>query len=241
MSAAFANLQLLAAKIGARFDKGEPLVLTTGRCAASLATLPVVARRHPDAAVVWFDAHGDSNRPSDDRSTDRGYLGGMVITGAVGEWETGLGGGLDLANVILVGARDLDPPEQARIDAGEILLVPSGPGLGSRLKEAIAGRRVYVHLDCDVLDAGLIATEYQVPDGLQWTDLRQAFEVLADHEVLGLEIAEYEASWPDGSSNDPNRLLVAIQPVVAGLLGSSPASLPEVDASRVDRPSPGAE
>jgi arginase len=84
----------------------------------------------------------------------------------VGEWETGLGRGLALANVILVGARDLDPPEQARIDSGQIRLVPVGEGLGARLTQALGGRRVYVHLDCDVMDEGLVATKYQVSDGL---------------------------------------------------------------------------
>lgn len=231
LKSAFPTLQSLAAKIEERFESGEPLVLTTGRCAASLATLPVVARRYPDAAFVWLDAHGDSNRPSDDASTDASYLGGMVITGAAGEWETGLGAGLDLANVVLVGARDLDPPEQARIDAGEICLVPPGAGLGSRLKDAIGGRQVYIHLDCDVLTDGLVATEYQVPDGLQWIDLREAFEILAHHEVVGLEIAEYEASWPDGRPNDPGPLLVAIQPVLDGLLGSRPANSSELQFS----------
>ncbi|WP_444847916.1 arginase family protein [Duganella caerulea] len=51
----------------------------SSRCAASLATLPVVARHRPDACVVWFDAHADLNTPS---TTDSGYLGGMVA-GAV--------------------------------------------------------------------------------------------------------------------------------------------------------------
>lgn len=145
------------------------------------------------------------------------YLGGMVISGAAGEWDTGFGREVDLGNVILVGARDLDPPEQVRIDAGQIRLVRVGAGLGSRLKDAIGGRRVYVHLDCDVLDSGLLATEYQVPGGLQWTDLLDAFESLAAHELVGLEITEYEASWPGGKPNDPSQLLSAMQPVLAML------------------------
>lgn len=219
LSAALPNLRSLAVKIAQRLDNDEPLVLTTGRCAASLATLPMVAQRYPDAAIVWFDAHGDSNLPDGPGATEASYLGGMVITGAAGEWRTGLREGLNLANVILVGARDLDPPEQGRIDAGEISLVPPGAELGLRLREAIRGRQLYIHLDCDVLTAGLLATEYQVAGGLQWRDLLEAFEVLGDHDVLGLEIAEYEASWPDGRPNDPNPLLAAIQPVLRRLLG----------------------
>lgn len=213
LHAATPNLRLLAQRTAERLNAGERMVITMGRCAASIATLPLVARQFPDAAIVYFDAHGDCNVPVEGRVTD--YLGGMVISGAAGEWDTGFGREVDLGNVILVGARDLDPPEQVRIDAGQIRLVPVGAGLGARLKDAIGGRRVYVHLDCDVLDAGLLATEYQVPGGLQWADLLDAFESLAEHELVGLEITEYEASWPGGKPNDPSQLLSAMQPVLA--------------------------
>jgi len=220
LAVALPNLRRLAAHVAERLDSGGAPVLTLGRCAASLATLPVIASRYPDAAIVWFDAHGDSNAPAADGSTDAGYLGGMVLTGAAGEWRTGLGGGLDLGNVILVGSRDLDPPEQARVDQGQIALVPPGPLLGPRLERAVGGRRVYVHLDCDVMTAGLLATEYQVADGLDWSDLEEAFRVLAASMPIGLEVAEYEAAWPDGEPNDPTRLLAAIAPVLTSLLAN---------------------
>lgn len=215
LHAAAPNLRLLARRVAECLDAGDRMVLTMGRCAASIATLPLIAGRFPNTAIVWFDAHGDCNVPVEGRATD--YLGGMVLTGAAGEWDTGFGRGVDLAKVILVGARDLDPPEQVRVDEGQIRLVPAGAGLGSRLKDAIGGRSVYVHLDCDVLDAGLLATEYQVAGGLKWTDLLDAFESLAAHEPVGLEITEYEASWPGGKPNDPSELLSAIQPVLAVL------------------------
>lgn len=92
----------------------------------------------------------------------------MAITGAAGEWDTGFEDDLNLANVILVGARDLDPPEKHRIDRGQITLVPLGPNLLPQLEKAVGGHRLYIHLDCDVLDARLIATEYQSPYGLSF-------------------------------------------------------------------------
>lgn len=197
-----------------RLDEEERPILAMGRCAASIASLPLIARKHPDAVVVWFDAHGDCNVPVDGCVSDMNYLGGMVITGAAGEWDTGFGSGLSLDNVILVGSRDLDPPEVQRIEGGQIKLVSVGAGLGSRLKDAIAGRDVYVHLDCDVLTAGLIATEYQSPEGLSYSDLRDAFSILAQHHVLGLEITEYEGIWPNGEDCSPEQLIEAIHPVV---------------------------
>lgn len=145
------------------------------------------------------------------------YLGGMVLTGAAGEWPTGLGNDLDLANVVLVGGRDFDLPEQARITSGLIAHVGIGPDLPRRLTDAIGGRPIYIHLDCDVLDAGLLATEYQSPGGLTFAGLAAAFDVLAQHDVVGLEIAEYETCWPDGRPNDSSELVRAIEPVLLKL------------------------
>ena len=95
------------------------------------------------------------------------------------------------------------------------MLVPAGRDLGNRLRGAIAGRKVYVHLDCDVLSPGLLTTEYQIPQGLDYDDLQEAFEALSKCEVIGVEIAEYEDSGPDGRLNDPSRLLSAIHPLLA--------------------------
>lgn len=218
LDAAMPNLQQLSRDTAERLENGDGGILSTmGRCAASIATLPLVARRFPEAAIVWFDAHGDCNVPFSGRANDMSYLGGMVLTGAAGEWDTGLGDGLDLGNVILVGARDLDPPEQTRIELGQIEFVSVGKALGSRLREALRGRRAYIHLDCDVMNEGLLATEYQVSGGLHWSDLREAFEVLALHDPIGLEIAECEDSWPDGEPNDMSDLLLAVRPVLAAL------------------------
>ena len=230
LTAASPWLRCLSAHYDALLRDGNtPLLTTMGRCASALATLPVVARYRPDAAIVWFDAHGDCNTPS---TSSSGYLGGLVLTGAAGRWETdwkdntGLGGDLDLANVILVGARDLDPAERALIDAGTIALVPTGDGLPERLRSAIAGREVYVHLDCDVLNPGIVPTEYAVDGGLSLDDLSTAAQVLADCGLIGLEIAEFEIGWSgdwadrkrlEGSPEtcSPDALLDALAPLLA--------------------------
>jgi arginase family enzyme len=182
-----------------------------GRCAAGLATVPEVARRHPQACVVWFDAHGDSNLPT---SNAVPYLGGMVITGAAGHWDSGLGEGLDIANVVLVGARDLDPYEQALIDSGRLKLVDVGPRLVERLAAAVGARDVYVHLDCDVLEPGIVPVEYEVPGGLTLADLHACATELAKRRVIGIEIAEFECAWLDGRPAAPDPLVDAIAPLL---------------------------
>lgn len=190
LDAARPELKVLSQTLDQTFRQGYTPITTLGRCAASLATLPVVARHHPQALVVWFDAHADSNLPGNSAS---GYLGGLVLTGAAGLWPTGLPSGLALGNVVLVGARDIDPAEQTLIDDGRLRLVKPGSDLASRLAAAIGERPVYVHLDCDVLEPSIVPTEYLVDGGLTLADLQQAAAVLAKNEVIGLEISEFQA------------------------------------------------
>jgi arginase len=219
LEAAVSDLRQLGAHIGHILDRGARPLSVMGRCAASLATLPQVARRRRNAAVVWLDAHGDCNVPTQGAESAGNYRGGMVLTGAAGLWETGLGADLDLGQVVLVGGRDFDPPERARIERGELALVEVGPDLGARLRQAVRDRAVYVHIDCDVLDAGLVPTEYQVPGGFSLRDLAEACAVLAEHEVVGVEFTEFEGEWPSGEIDDGSRLVEATELLLRGLGG----------------------
>ncbi len=214
------GLVALAARLDGRLAAGEKSLLATSRCAASLATLPVVARRCPDAAVVWLDAHADCNTPADKADAEDAYLGGMVLSGASGEWRSGLGDDLRLEQVILVGGRDLDAPEITKIRDGRLRHVEVGEAIGRRVAEAIGARPVYIHLDCDVLSAGLLPTEYQVDGGLDFEALREALDALSACDVVGLEIAEYEGAWPDGRAGDLESLLRAVTPLVRSLCWS---------------------
>ena len=215
LAAARPNLRVLAEALERAFSAQRTPFTTLSRCAVALATLPVLAKHRPEACVVWFDAHGDINTPD---TTQSGYLGGMVLTGAAGRWDSGLGGGLDLANVVLVGAHDLDPAESALIEGGAPRLVSAGPNLVERLGAAIADRAIYVHLDCDVLEPGLVRTEYSVPGGLTLSDLHDACGVIARNEVVGFEIAELEVA-PDSLADELSigALLDALQPLIGAI------------------------
>ena len=47
-----------------------------------------------------------------------------------------------------------------------------------------------MHIDCEVLELGAVLTDYLVPGGLGLADLRQAAEVIAESEIVGIEIGE---------------------------------------------------
>lgn len=212
LAASMPTLRAMADRLDQVLAAGMTPVSASSRCAVALATLPVVAAHRPDAVVVWFDAHADLNTPG---NTMTGYLGGLAYSGPLGLWDSGLGSGLAAGNAVLVGARDIDPPEMDLINAGDVALVKVGPSMAQELREVIAGRPVYVHIDCDVLDAGTVPTDYRVPDGMTLEDLRATAEVLAENDVVGIEVGELEsAADPHTPPSYVTRLLDALDPLL---------------------------
>ena len=214
LDVALGDLSVLASRLDQVFRLGQMPVTALTRCAAAIATLPVVVRHHPEVCVVWFDAHADLNTP---QMSSSGYLGGMALSGPAGLWSSGLGAGLSVDNIVLVGARDMDPCELALVESGQVKLVPAGvASLPDALTEAVAGRPVYVHLDCDVLEPGIVPTEYRVPGGLSLDDLRGACAALARMDVVGLEIAEFQCAWEQGGQPaSPANLVGALEPLLS--------------------------
>ena len=137
LDAARDELEAFAAHYEVLWAGSAVPVTALSRCAGALATLPVVAANRPDALVVWFDAHADLNIPE---STPSGYLGGLALSGPLGLWDSGLGTGLGTDNVVLVGVRDIDPPEAELIEGAGIPLVGPGEGFAERLGRVVDGR-----------------------------------------------------------------------------------------------------
>lgn len=216
LAAAIPTLREMADRLDDVFTQGLLPVTASSRCAVALATLPVVARHRPDAVVVWFDAHADLNTPD---NTTTGYLGGLAFSGPLGLWDSSLGAGLRPQNAVLVGARDIDAPEQALIDSGTVAWVRVGPSMADELKRVVNGRPVYVHIDCDVLDAGTVPTDYLVPDGMTLEDLHASAQALAGSELVGLEVGELESA-PD--QTDPPAYVTGLLGALEPLLPSGP-------------------
>lgn len=219
LAVAMPALREMGTRYGALLGRGEKPVTALSRCAVALATLPVVARYRPDAVVVWFDAHADLNTPA---TTVSGYLGGLALSGPLGLWESGLGSGLAATNIILVGARDIDEAEQVLLNDGNIDVVAVGAGMVEVLRQVVTGRPVYVHIDCDVLEPGLVPTDYSVPAGMTLTQLTACMQVLADSEVIGVEVGELETDHCQVETVDPRepaRVIVrALEPLLRTLV-----------------------
>jgi len=119
-----------------------------------------------------------------------------------------------MSNIVLVGARDLDPHEKQLVASGVLRVLPPGPHLVERLSGAVGMRDIYVHLDCDVLEPGQVPLEYEVPGGLTFAELRACATELARRRVVGVEIAEFESQFKDGRPADADALIEAIAPLL---------------------------
>lgn len=172
------------------FDAKRYPILITPRCATAIATLPVVLNNYPEAVVVYFDAHGDLHTPE---SSESGYLGGMPIAAALGEWDSGYGSGLRSDRLVHIGGRDLDRYEQEFIKRKNIFTIKTQDFAGdlSEFANFINGKPVFVHLDTDVYDPSEVSAEYAVDKGLFREDVAQIIGLITDNaQLIGLEITE---------------------------------------------------
>jgi arginase len=129
----------------------RPVVLG-GCCCSHIGAVAGLARTHGRIGVVWLDAHGDLNTP---QTSPSGNEWGMPFRVILDDGHAAVG------DCVLIGARALDPPEEAFI--AESALADSVDDL-DRVLSGVGG--VYVAFDCDVLDADEIACFMPEPGGI---------------------------------------------------------------------------
>jgi len=149
----------------------RPLVLG-GCCCAHIGAVEGLAARHGRLALVWLDAHGDLNTPE---SSPSGDLWGMPLRMLLDA------GAVEADDVLLVGARNLDPPER------EYLAL-----LGLRTEEgeldgALDGTEgAYVALDVDVLEPDGVRPFMPEPGGLSLAETESLFTRIRERTpILG--------------------------------------------------------
>jgi len=164
----------------------RPLVLG-GCCCAHVGAVEALAARHKRLGVVWLDAHGDLNTVASSPSGN--------------DWATPLRQLVDTGtvradDVALVGARNLDPPEERFIaDAG---VHASDDAIG----RATDGMDcVYVAFDADVLEPGEAAMFMPEPGGLTLDAAESLLRTIArEHAVVG---AGFSGLRDDGRNVEP--------------------------------------
>lgn len=170
---AFELNRLLAGQVSSAIrNKMFPVVLA-GNCNSCLGTLAGIGQ--DPIGIVWFDAHGDFNTPE---TTLSGFFDGMGLAVATGRcWRTLTGTipgfrPISEANVVHIGARDLDPEEERLLQQSEIEVIRPSESIRKvveaafdKLRDKVAG--LYLHVDIDVLDTGeALPNRLAVPGGL---------------------------------------------------------------------------
>jgi arginase len=129
----------------------RPLVLG-GCCCSHIGAVEALAARRGRIGLLWFDAHGDLNTPE---TSPSGNEWGMPLRMLLDS------GALRPDDVALIGARNLDPPE-------EDFIASIGLGLGPQAVDgALADTAgMYVALDFDAFAEDEVASWMPEPGGL---------------------------------------------------------------------------
>lgn len=193
-------------------------VILAGSCSSVLAAL-AGTDAGPDGGVVWFDAHADLNTPE---TSPSGFLDGMALAATTGRcWQEQTRRVLGFTpvrdeNVVLVGARSIDPAEDGTLRESGIALVPPADLSGPRLPAALRriGRtaaRTHLHVDLDVIDtADGYANAYAQPLGARLSVVEDAVRTAAT--LLGprsISLSCYDPSVDDGRALDAALRLLA--------------------------------
>lgn len=173
-----------------------PLVIG-GDHSIAIGTIAGVAQTYKNLGVIWFDAHGDLNTAE---STPSGNIHGMPLAISLGLGHPDLvnvGGyqpKIKPENVVIIGARSLDPGEREYIKEQGIKVYTMHEidrmGMAAVMEEAISHVTrgtdgVHLSLDLDALDpndAPGVGTP--VIGGITYRESHLAMEILADANIL---------------------------------------------------------
>lgn len=176
--------------------KRFPLILG-GDHSIAIGSLAGISKHYNNFGVIWYDAHGDLNSAE---TSPSGNIHGMPLAASLGIGHEKLTCILDYypkvkpENVVIIGARDLDPGEKELIRRLGINTYTmheiDRSGMPAVMEEAIAYLKertdgVHLSLDLDGLDpseAPGVGTP--VIGGLTYRESHLAMEMLAESEII---------------------------------------------------------
>ena len=143
-----------------------------GCCCSHIGAVEGLAARQGRISLVWFDAHGDLNTPE---SSPSGNAWGMPLRMLLDS------GAVEAEDTVLVGARELDPPEEEFLSRSTIRRG------ADQIEAALENTGcVYVALDADVVEPSELSVFMPEPGGLTLAELARTLRGVADRtNVLG--------------------------------------------------------
>lgn len=140
----------VADTVAATTRRGERPLVMSSDCTTSLAVVAGLQRAGQAPSVVWFDAHGDVQTLETSTS---GYLGGIPLRLIAGYRTELIAEAIGLTPVaedaiVLVDARDLDPPERTYLERSRIQHV----AVDELATDVLPSGPIYLHIDLDVIN-----------------------------------------------------------------------------------------
>ena len=156
-------------------------------------TLPIVSyfsEKYKNLDVLWFDAHGDLNTPE---SSPSKYFHGMPLRFLLEEIRnndiSSKFNKINPQDVVLIGVRDLDKPEEDFIFKENIKIKND-----SKISELLNKQNeyVYIHIDLDVLDPAIYRNvKCPSKNGLKVEEVVKIIkEVNNEKKVIGISLLE---------------------------------------------------
>jgi arginase len=192
-AAVVAEESLAEQSLALAFELPERPLVLGGCCCSHVGAVEGLSARHDRIAVVWLDAHGDLNTVE---SSPSGNEWGMPLRMLLDS------GAVQPQDVALVGARNLDPPE-------EEFIALSGVGMGrAAVASALEGTAgAYVAVDFDAIDEEEVAPFMPEPGGLSLEEAEEVLAAVRDQTtVVG---AGLSGLLPDERNVEPARRLAA--------------------------------
>ncbi len=199
--------------------RGEYPVVVGGDHSCAMGTLAALGEFYgaDHVAVVYVDAHTDINT---DQTSQSGCIHGMDLAAACGLCCDELTVGKNRVNLLgknlhFIGARSIDPPEYGIVEQAGAHLHTAGEvrerGLEAVLGDilpALAGKRVHISFDVDVLDpVEFRATGYNIPGGLTAAEVERILSAVLDTGwTVSFECVEYNPAMDPGG-HDLNTLM----------------------------------
>lgn len=188
----------LAQKVEAVVKAGSfPLVLG-GDHSIAIGTLAGLATSYNNLGVIWYDAHADMNTSE---TSPSGNIHGMPLAVCIGLGDDRLvnlhtdGQKVKPENIVIIGARDVDPGERLLIKERGIKVYTMHEidknGMSSVMRDAIAYLQsrevdgVHLSLDLDGLDPLYTpGVGTPVPGGISYRESHLAMEMLEESGLI---------------------------------------------------------
>lgn len=221
---------ILAKKVDDVVASNRFPLLFGGDHSMAVGSLAGVSKHYENLGVIWYDAHGDLN---DSTTSPSGNIHGMPLAASLGIGHkklTSVHGDqpkVKPENLVIIGARDLDPGEKELIKDRGIKVYSMREvdelGMEAVIKETMTYLKdrtdgIHLSLDLDGLDPSETpGVGTPVDGGPSYRETRHALELLHDADVL--TSAEFVEVNP--LLDDKNKTGIVAANLISALFGDT--------------------